>query len=70
MRKVFAFALVATMFTFASCGEKKTETTETTTTEAMAEGDAMVDSAAAMVDSASAMVDTASAMVDTAAAAH
>ena len=67
MRKVFAFAAVAGLLTFAACGEKKAESTESAT-------ETMVDSAApmeAMVDSAAATMDSAAATMDTAAeAAH
>jgi hypothetical protein len=60
MRKVFAFAAVAGLLTFASCGEKKaesTETTETTVDTAAAPMEAVVDTAA--VDTAAHAADTA-----------
>ena len=63
MRKVFAFAAVAGLLTFAACGEKKTESAETATETA-------VDTTAAMEAPAdtAAVADTAAPAADTAAA--
>ena len=70
MRKVFAFAAVAGLLSFASCGEKKAETTETTTTETSMDTTMSSGSMESTMDSASStngmMGDSSSMMADTA----
>ncbi len=63
MRKVFAFAAVAGLLTFAACGEKKAENTEATTETTVA-----TDSAAATMEPAMDSAATAAPAADSAAA--
>ena len=62
MRKVFAFAAVAGLLTFAACGEKKAENTEATTETTVA-----ADSTAATMEPAMDSAAAAAPAADTAA---
>lgn len=68
MRKVFAFAAVASLLTFAACGEKKSpESAAQDTTAVAPEAAAVADSSAMVADSAAAVADSAAAKADSAA---